>query len=515
MQFLFDLFVLDTENFTLSHNSEVIHGEPQVIELVIFLIRNRGRVISRDELNQNIWNGRIVSDAAISSSVKMARRLLGDDGRQQRYIKTVSKKGFSFVAEVYEKKSTDFNDTFDNIDSISKDKRPSIVVQTFTNLSNKPDWNYLSEGMTEDIVTTLSKISTLIVLSYSSLSNERVSSIENNQMGRKLGADYVLSGSIQSEGNRLRISSHLVEMQSGEHVWGQSYNYEDKDIFNIQDDLTKEVVSALQVELTEGDQALLVSRGTDNIKAWRLTLEGQASILTHTQDSVRRGLQQLEQAVELDKNFSLAWAALGTAHWKQSVNEGWSRSKKTSLEKSLEANNQAMTLDPNDAATLAMRSLIFVSQRRFDEAMAIAEKALLYANTDANSIAIACIAFRACCEPELAIKHTRKAMRFCPIYPAWYSYGISLCLWMQGKLDQAIVMAEEAISIDPKCHLYPFALAIIYAEMGDIKKAKEASTAVLRIDPQFSWRTYADGMPYKDNEIETRREEALIKTGMV
>ena len=105
-------------------------------------------------------------------------------------------------------------------------------------------------------------------------------------------------------------------------------------------------------------------------------------------------------------------------------------------------------------------------------------------------------------------------MRFCPIYPAWYPYGISLCLWMQKKFDQAIVMAEEAINIDPKCHLYPFALAMIYAEMDNIKRAEEASAAVIRIDPQFTWKAYADGMPFKDEIIETRREVALIKAGM-
>ncbi len=514
MQFSFDQFILDTESYSLSHDGMAVHAEPQAIELLTFLIKNRGRVVSREELNENVWKGRTVSDSAISSRIKTTRRLLGDDGQHQLFIKTISKKGFSFVADVKENADNETEDISKNNGSAAFDSRPSLVVLPFANLGDNSDQQYISEGMTEDIVTTLSKVSKLVVLSYPSPENDKSRSVDASKIGRDLGADYVLTGSVQSEGKRLRISAHLLETNTGQHLWDQSYDHENEDIFKVQDSVTMAVVSALQVELTEGDQALLFSRGTDNIEAWRLTFEGQASVLTHDQDSVRRGLRQLEKAVKLDNKFSLAWAALSTAHWKEFLNRGWSTSAEASLEKSIAASDRALQLEPDNAAALAMRGLIFVSLEKFDEAKAMAEEAMLYANTESNSIAIAGIVLRACCEPEMSINYTRKAMRFCPIYPAWYPYGISLCFWIQQKYDLAVESAQEAVNIDPNVTYTHFALAMIHAEMDNVILAQEAVGAILRIDPQFSRKAYTDGMPFKDIVIEQRREAALIKAAM-
>jgi adenylate cyclase len=325
---------------------------------------------------------------------------------------------------------------------------------------------------------------------------------------------YVLYGSVRNDGKRLRISVHLVETCSGQYLWTQRYDCLNKDFFDLQDEVTKAVVSALQVELTEGDQALLLSRGTENIEAWQLTFQGQAAVLEHHQDSVRRGLQQLELAVSLDQDYALAWSALGVAHWKESLNKGWSDSRETSLKLSVEASDRALALEPKNASILAMRSLILVSHRNFNEALELAKQALYYANSEASTIAIAGITLRACCQPELSIMHTRKAMELSPIYPAWYPYGISICYWMQGELDLAIELAREAIEIDPGLSVTYFALAMIYAESGQIQLAHDAVAALILIDPQFSSGAFTQGMPFSDPAIEARRKSALKKAGM-
>jgi tetratricopeptide (TPR) repeat protein len=325
---------------------------------------------------------------------------------------------------------------------------------------------------------------------------------------------YVLHGSVRTAGDRLRVATHLVDSLDGRHLWAQSYDYRVGEIFDLQDDLTREVVSALQVELTEGDQALLLSRGTRDIEAWKLTFQGQAGVLAHHQHRVRRGREQLRAALERDENYALAWSTLALAHWKESLNEGWSESCANSLARAVEASDRALALEPDNAATLAMHGLILVSRQRFDEAFDTAMRAIHLANSAADTIALAGIVLRACCEPELSILHTRKAMRLCPVYPAWYPYGIAVCYWMLGEFDRAVEFAEEAIEIDAEFSLVYYVLAMIHAEAGREREARAAVESLLGIDPKFTGRAYNAIMRFRDPAIEARRSAALQCAGL-
>ena len=523
MQFEFDNFTLDTKRFQLLRSGEAVHTEPQVLELLIFMIENRGRLVSRVELNDSIWDGRVVSESALSSRIKIARQILGDDGRTQRYIRTIHKKGFTFTPEVEVRELDCANGSSDNgpeqpdeiPDQLAAKPKPSISVITFGNLDSDPKNQYIPEGISEDITTALSKISKLMVMTFPSSSQEDESIADKLDIARKLGIDYLLEGSVRSEGENLRISARLIEVATAKHRWAQRYDRQNSDIFELQDNITKEVVSALQVELTEGDQALLASRGTDNITAWQLTYEAQVLILTHHQDGVRRGIELLEEVTTLDPGYALAWNTLATGHWKESLNEGWSQSRQQSLALAIECSDRALSLDPRDARSLASRSLIAITQRKFDEALDLANEALRIANSDANTIALSGIALRYCCKPEMAIRYTQKAMRLCPIYPAWYPYGIAICEWMLGKLDDAFSRIEEAIGIDPGLSLNYLVLAMLYSETDQTRKAKECVEKIYAIDPNFSASTFIESMPFGDPMIDNRRAYLLRKAGML
>ncbi len=196
------------------------------------------------------------------------------------------------------------------------------------------------------------------------------------------------------------------------------------------------------------------------------------------------------------------------------MNKGWSISAKSSLANALQASDRAIALDPQNAASLAARSMIFISSRQFEEAQALAEKSLFLANSEAHTIAIAAITLRVCCEPEISIKHTLKAMLLCPIYPAWYPYGNAVCYWLLEQYDQAIAAAKEAIQIDSEFIYTYFLLAMVYAELDEEQKAQAAVDNVLRIDPNFSRHAYTDAFPFSDQVTNERREAALIKAGM-
>ncbi|MFT5113778.1 MAG: TolB-like protein [Parasphingorhabdus sp.] len=522
MQFQFDNFTLDTERFQLMCDGEAVRTEPQVMELLIFLIVNRGRMVSRIELNDSIWNGRVVSDSALSSRIKIARQALGDNGRKQQYIRTIHKKGFTFSSDVTVKETTDITPekhdalaTIQTPESMLADRKPSIAVITFTNLGSDPEKQFISDGITEDIITALSKISKLMTMVYPTSSNEEETITDKLRIAGKLNIDYLLEGSVRSEGEKLRISSRLIEVSSAQHRWAQRYDRNNSDIFELQDNITKEVVSALQVELTEGDQALLASRGTENIKAWQLTYEAVVLVLAHRQDAVRRGIELLEEALRLDDSYALAWNTLSTGHWKEYMNIGWSNSRQQSLDNAIECSDKALTLGPRNARSLATRSLIVISPRKFDEAFDLAVKALEFANSDANSIAIAAITLRYCCKPEMSIKYTQKAMRLCPIYPAWYPYGLALCNWMLGNFDDAFKNIEEAIGIDPGLSLNYIVLAMLYTETDQPQKAMECVERIYQADPSFSATTFIDSVPFSNPEVEKRRTGLFRKVGLL
>jgi TolB-like protein/Flp pilus assembly protein TadD len=392
--------------------------------------------------------------------------------------------------------------------------KPSLAVTQFVDQTHELGKSTISEGITEDIVTTLSRISKLVVLAYPMAVEDDNKPTDNPRLQEAMAVDYRLEGSLLCEGERLRISVRLIEAASGQHVWAQRYDRKFGSLFELQDDITREVVSALQVELTEGDQALLASRGTANIEAWKMTFEGHAAVLDHRQDSVRRGLQLLESALALDPEYVLAWSALATAHWKESLNQGWSPSREGSLQQAIEASDRALQLDSLNAGTLAVRSLIRVSQRRFDDALECAEQAIYHARSEANTIAIASISLRALCMPEQAIAHTKKAMQLCPVYPAWYPYGVATCYWMMKQYEQALVAVEEAIRIDPGFSLSFMVLAMILVETGQVDEARTAIRSLLAIDPDFRFSAFAAGVPFLDEAVEARRRDAVLSAGL-
>lgn len=521
MQYQFDDFVLDTDLFQLKKRDSLVPGEPQVLELLLYLIDNRGRLIGKEELIDVIWKGRLVSDIAIGSRIKLARKMLGDDGRRQKYIKTQYKKGYIFQAVVTEHvdeedvsslKEMEIVHSRSFMDLSNGNTRLPIVVLGFQNIGKQSEEDKFSAGLVEDIVTTLARISKLAVITYPS--SCRLEDLNLSSDNNDLRAKYALTGNTLSSGSRVRVSVRLVDVFTGHNIWGQRYDFEHKDILDLQDEITKEVVSALQVELTEGDQALLASRGTENIEAWRLTIEGQPLVLEHHQDGVRRGRLLLEKAVALDKNYALAWSVLAVAHWKESLNESWSDSREDSLNYAISASDRSIEIDPLNPASLAMRSLILISCRRFDEAQEHAEKALYYCNSEATTMALASITLRACCLTEKSILFTRKAMQLCPIYPAWYPYGNAICHWIRKEYDLAIQYAQEAIKIDPLFAYSYFVLIMVYGETGRLEEASKQIDKILQIDPSFSRNAYTQGLPFKDKEVEARREVALAGVGL-
>jgi adenylate cyclase len=312
----------------------------------------------------------------------------------------------------------------------------------------------------------------------------------------------------------VRITAQLIEAATGHHLWAERYDRDIDDVFALQDQITKKVVSALQVELTEGEMADLLARGTDSLEAWQLTFQARTLLHAHHQDGMRKAIDLLKQALQLDPNYALAWVSLAGVHWSQSVNEGWSASRESSLELATEASDRSLAIDPSAAGALVMRAMIRVAYRDFDEAFALVERALPSAQSFSNMLAAASITLLACGKPQKAVKQMKKAIRLCPVYPAWYIWQLGAAYWALGQNELAVDTARTAIVSDPDLSYAHVLLAMVYAETDRTTEARNAAAEVLRIDPDFSASAWAKGMPFRDPELEVRQLAALRKSGL-
>ena len=310
--------------------------------------------------------------------------------------------------------------------------KPSIAVLPFTNMSGDPEQEYFSDGITEDIITALSKIKKLFVVARNSTLTYKGQAVDVKRVGREQGVRYVLEGSVRRGGNRLRITAQLIDAATGNHLWAERYDRESSDVFALQDEITREVASALQVELTEGEQARLWASCTKNFDAWELVIQANNLIHRHHREDTHEARRFLEQALRLDENYATAWELLGISHWTDAINEGWSDSRETSLARALEAIDQALAIDPSNPDTLSSLSLIKLTSGNHNEALALSEKAVALAPSHANNMAVAGVISVYCGKPQEALKLVRKAMRLSPVYPIWYLYPLTRAPLVHG-----------------------------------------------------------------------------------
>jgi TolB-like protein len=250
LRYLFEEYAFDTDRRELRRGADVVSVAPQVFDLLDYLIRNRERVVSKDDLINAIWNGRIVSDAALTTRLNVARGAIGDTGEEQRLIKTLPRKGFRFVGPVRETQGPAGAAVANNpVEppklALTLPDKPSIAVLPFTNLSSDPEQEYFADGLVEDIITALSRFKSLFVIASNSSFTYRGRAVDVKQIGRELGIRYVLEGSVQKAADRVRITGQLVDASTGVHIWAERFDGGLSDIFDLQDQVTESVVGAI------------------------------------------------------------------------------------------------------------------------------------------------------------------------------------------------------------------------------------------------------------------------------
>jgi adenylate cyclase len=391
--------------------------------------------------------------------------------------------------------------------------KPSIAVLPFTSMSADPEQEFLADGVSEDIITELSKISKLFVVARNSTFTYKGRAVDIKQVGREQGVHYVLEGSVRRSGDRLRITAQLIDATTGDHLWVQRYDRVIHDVFELQDEITREVTSALQVELTEGEQARLWASGTQNFEAWEIVIQIPELIYCHRKEHILMGRRLSEQALLLDKNYAAAWTMLGFSHWEEAFN-GWSENPEASLNHAIDAAAVSQSIDDSNPDTYALLAWIHLSLRKYNQAFDLAKQAMVLGPNNSFVVGVASDVALFCDRPHDMILLLNKAMRLCPIYPAWYPSSLAWAYLLMDRREAAIDSAKTSSGIDPD---YPFNYMVLAIAFAESEREQEACTAIenlLRIDPSYSLRTFSECQPFRDAEVLDRHIEGLRKAGL-
>src|SRR5262245_30995650 len=285
MQFLFEDHVLDVDRRELRRGAQRVALEPQVFDLLVYLVRNRDRVVSKDDLIEGVWDGRIVSESTLTSRITAARKAVGDNGNEQRLIRTVPRKGIRFVGDAREAQMSAAKPgspaaigDAKGAPTLALPDKPSIAVLPFQNLSGDPEQEYLADGVVEDIIMALSRMRWLFVIARNSSFTYKGQAVDVRQVGRELGVRYVLEGSVRKAASRVRIAGQLIDAATGTTLWADRFEGALEDIFDLQDQVATSVVGAIAPTLERAEIERAKRKPTESLDAYEHYVRGIASL---------------------------------------------------------------------------------------------------------------------------------------------------------------------------------------------------------------------------------------------
>jgi adenylate cyclase len=400
----------------------------------------------------------------------------------------------------------------EKIPAIELPDKPSIAVLPFTNMSGDPEQEYFSDGITEDLITDLSKISGLFVIARSSVFIYKGKAVKIAEVGRELGVRYVLEGSVRKANDRVRITAQLVDATTEGHLWAERYDRDLKDIFALQDEVAQKIVAALAVKLTEDEQKRLVRKHTDNMEAYDTFLQGLEYKNHYTKEANLQARQMFERAIDLDPEFALAYALLGLTHY-QEWSLGWSQDPQ-SLEQAFELAQRAIALDDSLPLSHYVLGEVYLWRKQHEQAIAELEKAIALSPSDADGIAGLGDILNWAGMPEEAIGLVTKAMRLNPMYPTWYLWNLGHAYFLTGRYEEAIETLKRVLDRNPY-FLPPHAyLAASYSELGRHEEARAEAAEVMKLSPQTSMEAWRQRLPYRDQAVLERLFDSLRKAGL-
>jgi len=480
-----DNFSVDTDRRELRRRGELCSVEPQVFDLLEYLLRNRDRVVSRDDMLSAVWNGRIVSEATLASRINAARTAIGDNGQDQRLIKTIPRRGVRFVGILHAQEKPANRPPEESVPNPLSPSKPSIAVLPFTNMSDDTLQDYFADGIVEEIITALSRFSSLFVIARNSSFTYKGRAVDVKQVGRELGVRYVLEGSVRKSGQRLRITGQLIDASTGAHIWADRFDGAFEDIFDLQDQVTASVVASISPKIEQAEIQRAKLKPTESLDAYDYFLHGMSVVHKLTSQTTNEALRLFRRAIELDPGYSSAYGMAAYCY----VQRKGSRSATDSAQEIADAlplARKAVDLGRDDAVALATGgyTLAYVCGEQ-DIGSGHVDRALtLNPNLPTAWYADAWLRiWRG--ESEIALRHFGHVARLSPFEPmmAVIKASIMFAHCMLGQYDKACLLAEQVLRESPNLHMGLRFGAASFALGGRLEDARRTIARLRQRDP--------------------------------
>ena len=432
---------------------------------------------------------------------------------EYEYMGEQSVKNISKPVRLYRVRAISNNGDPDLEEQLELPDKPSIAVLPFDNMSGDSGQDFFSDGLTEQIITGISKISGLFVIARNSTFTYKGQAVKVQQVARELGVMYVLEGSVQKSGNRVRINAQLIDAHTEHHIWAESYDRILEDIFAIQDDITIKLLEALQVNLIPGTYHQHYGGRTENINAYFKFFQGMEYFYRTTAGDNFHAQRCFEEVNALDPNFSLSYAMLAWAHLND-VYQGWSKSAIESFEQAEKTALKALSIDDSLDLPYIVLSQIYLFGRQHDKAIEYGERSVDLNPNNALSHAMLALVFYFSGRYADAISMLNKAFRLNPVAPFYYYHFFGHPHLMMGNYAEAIQAYKKAIQLNPDFILPHVCLAACYIAAGDEDNARKAVTEVLKLDSKYSLDTFTLASPHKDPSNTEKLINLLRKAGL-
>ncbi len=507
MQFIFDNHTLDTDRRELRRGVEPIAVEPQVFDLLVYLVRNRERVVSKDDIIASVWGGRIVSESTLTSRVNAVRKAVGDSGKNQQMIRTIPRRGLRFVGAVLaqpedRRSAPAAVPVQERIHAppraaLPLPDRPAIAVLPFTNMSDDPEQEYFSDGISEDLITALSKLRWFFVVARNSSFTYKGKAVHMKQIADELGVGYVVEGSVRKGGDRVRITVQLNDVVTGSHIWAERYDRNLADVFAVQDEITEAIVAAIEPQIYAAENFRAMRKPPNSLDAWGLVMRALSHYWRVTRQDNVTAQALLEKAIAIDPNYGQAFGVLATSH-SFCAHMGWEEMA-TTLPIAERAAMAAIGADSEDPWAHHAMAGVHLARRRFDNSLSEYELALRLNPNFSLAQGYHGLALAYCGRWEEAHAAARRALRLSPRDPltAIY-YGVAAyARFGSCNYEEAMRLSREAIRQRGD---FVGALRVLTAAAGMAGEAEVATRALQelrRAQPNVSLAWIANQMPWR------------------
>jgi TolB-like protein len=513
LRYLFEGYTFDTDLRELRRGAELVSIAPQVFDLLDYLIRNRERVVSKDDLIRAVWKNRIVSDAALTTRLNAVRSAIGDTGEKQYLIKTFPRKGFRFVATIQEGGRRIVEPTGQGGDTTltqASAARLSMVVLPFVNLSDDPGQDYFVDGVTDSLTTDLSRITGSFVIGRHTAFTYKGKAVDLKQVGRELNVRYVLEGSVQRSGDRLRVNVQLVDTEIGAHLWADRFDKPVTDLFDMQDEIVSRLANTLEAQLTQYEARR--SEQSPHLTSMDLYFQGAASLNKgRTPQYMARARAFLERALVLDPRNAAAMVAMAVVD--VTIGSGlYSPDRAARLARAEAFVVKALSYAPNFAVAHLVLGDVLILTNRATRGIAECERALALDRNLAGAhaaIGAAKFVMGRAAETEA---HMNEAFRLSPRDVNAYRWLLfaGAAKWQLSEDDDAVNRWRRSLEANRNYPITHFLLAAALALLGCMDQAKEAAKAGLTLDPNFTIRRFRNGV-LSDNPTYLAMRERIYR----